>query len=160
GIVLVARSAEQRGKARGCHQPAELVAGLRAFRHVPCRDLEDVEHTVKVGGEHAAPFFLGAVDEGPSPAAADAGIGKAAVDAAEGMERRLPAVLSGGRGGAVADRGLHLAGAARWGRGRRFVLFGVAAPDRDVAPTARKGLRGPRANSAITAGDDGHTAGK
>src|ERR1700681_3604170 len=46
-------------------------------------------------GEHLAPFFLGAIDEGAPSAAADAGVGKTAIDPAECIERPCHRVLDG-----------------------------------------------------------------
>src|SRR5882672_5632749 len=160
GIMLVARGAEQRGEARGRNQPAEAVAGPGAFGHVACRRLKHVEHAVEIGREHLAPFVLGAVDESAPSAAADAGIGEAAVDPAEGVERGLHGVLDGGWIGHIADAGIDLARAGRHGRGGAFVFFRIAAPDRDVAATERKCLGDAEAYAAITAGDDGHAAGE
>src|SRR3954471_8590045 len=82
GVMLVAGGAEQRRQARGCDQPAELVAGLGAFGHVASGNLKHMEDAVEGGREHAPPFLLGAVDEGARTATADAGIGEAAVDPA------------------------------------------------------------------------------
>ena len=113
GVVLVARGAEQRRQARGRDQPAELVAGLGALGHVAGGDLEHMEHAVEIGREHSSPFLLGAVDEGAPSAAADAGIGKAAVDPAEGVERGLHRGLDRGGIGDVADLRVDLAGPGR-----------------------------------------------
>ena len=48
-----------------------------------------MEDAVEIGGKHVAPLFLGAVDEGVTSAAADTGIGEAAVDAAEFPQRGI-----------------------------------------------------------------------
>ena len=158
--MLVARGAEQRCEARGRDQAAERIARRGAFGHVARGDLEHMEHAVEIGREHAAPLFFGAVDEGVPSAAADAGIGKAAVDPAERVERRGHRGLDRGGIADVADAGIDLAGAAGHGRGGVFVLLGVAAPDRDVASGRRQRLRDAKTDAAIAAGDDGHAAGE
>jgi hypothetical protein len=112
------------------------------------------------GCEHAPPFLLGAVDEGPPPAAADAGIGKAAVDAAERIEGCLHRGLDGSRIGDIADVRIDLAGTGRHGCGRALVLLGVAAPDRNVAALRVQRLRDAKADAAIAAGDDRRAAGE
>ena len=59
----------------------------------PAAQYRRVKDAVEIGGKHLSPFFFGSVDEGAPSAAADAGIGKAAVDAAERIERRLHRIL-------------------------------------------------------------------
>jgi hypothetical protein len=54
---------------------------------VPRRGLKHVKYAIEIGGEHAAPLVLGAVDKGVPSAATDAGIGKAAIDPAEYLKR-------------------------------------------------------------------------
>src|SRR5690606_37157113 len=118
---------------QGSDQPAELVAGLGPLGHVACRSLEYVEHAVEIGREHPSPFLLGAVDEGAASAATDAGIGEAAVDAAEGVEGCLHHGLERGGIADVAELGCDLAWAGLHRRCGVGVFFRVAAPDRDVA---------------------------
>src|SRR5437762_6382102 len=122
--------------------------------------LKHVEDAVEIGRKHLSPFFLGAIDEGAPAAAADAGIGETAVDAAERIERRLHRGLHGSRVADVANAGIDLAGQGGHGCGRVSVLLGVAAPDRDVAATGRKCLRDAEPDAAIAAGDDGCAAGE
>src|SRR3954454_24384907 len=86
GVMLIARGAEQRGEARCRDQPAEWIARLGAFGHVARGGLEHMEYAVEIGGEHVAPLFFGAVDESAASAAANAGIGETAVDAAEAVQ--------------------------------------------------------------------------
>ena len=86
--MLVLRGAGNRGERGGRDQPAERIASLGALGHVTRGDLEDMKHAVEIGREHAAPFLFGAIDERLSATAADAGIGEAAVDAAEFLQRR------------------------------------------------------------------------
>ncbi len=113
-----------------------------------------MEDTVEIGREHLSPFLLGAVDEGAPSAAADTGIGKAAVDAAERIERRLHRILDGGGIADVADAGVDLAGTGGHGRRSALVFVGVAAPDRDVAAGGVECLRDAESDAAIAAGDD------
>src|SRR5437773_2375377 len=106
------------------------------------------------------PFLLGAVNEGAASAAANAGIGKAAVDPTERVERRLHRRLDGSRIGDIADLGMHLAGPGRHGCRRTLVLLRVAAPDRDVTTLRVQRLRDAKADTAVAAGDDGGAAGE
>src|SRR6185437_2707362 len=85
---------------------------------------------------------------------------KAAVDAAEGVERRLHRCRDRGRIGDVANPAVDLAGTLRHGGRRRLVLVGIAAPDRDVAATQRKRLGNAKPDTAVTAGNHGHAAGE
>ncbi len=158
GVMLVAGGAEQRSEARGRNQPAEGIAGGGAFGHVARRDLKHVEHAVEIGGEHAAPLFLGAVNEGVSSAAADASIGEAAVDPAEPVQGGRHRGCDRGCIADVADAGIDLAGTTGHGRGGIFVLLGVTGPDRNIAAGGGERLRDAKADAAIAAGDDGHTA--
>src|SRR6516164_999954 len=119
-----------------------------------------MEHAVEIGRKHPAPFLLGALDEGFSAASADAGIGKAAVDAAESVEGRLHRLRNGRGIGDVADACIDLAGALCHRRRCGLVLLRITAPDRDVAATRRKGLRHTEPDTAITAGDDRDAARK
>src|SRR6266852_490308 len=119
-----------------------------------------MKYAVEIGGEHAAPLLFGAVDKGVPSAAADAGIGKTAVDPAEPVERRGHRRFDRGGIADIADPGIDLAGAASHGRGGAFVLVGVAAPDRDVAPGCGECLRDAKTDAAIAPGDDGHAAGE
>src|ERR1700730_14364146 len=134
-LMLVARGAKQRGEARGRNQPAERIARSRAFGHVPRRRLEHMEYAVQIGRQNFAPLLLGAVDEGAPSAAADAGIGEAAVDPAEPVERGLHRGFHRSGIGDVANPCIDLAGPGRHGGSGAFVLFRVAAPDRDIAAT-------------------------
>jgi hypothetical protein len=104
--------------------------------------------------------ILRAVDEGAPSAAADAGIGEAAVDPAEPVERGLHRGFHRSGIGDVANAAIDLAGPGRHGGSRAFVLFRVAAPDRNVAATQRKCLRDTEPDAAIAAGDHGHAAGE
>src|SRR5581483_5187783 len=137
---------------------AEFVAVIGALGHVARGGLEHVEHAVEIGRKHPAPFFFGALDEGSPAAAADAGVRKAAVDAAEAVQRRPHGVRYGSRIGDVANAGIHLARSGRHGRGRRLVLLRIAAPDRNVAARGRKRLRNAKAYAAIATGNDGDAA--
>ena len=123
-------------------------------------NLKHVEHAVQISGEHAAPLLFGAVDKGVPSATADAGIGEAAIDAAEPVERGGHRCLDRGRIGNIANAGVNLAAAAGHRRGGVSVLVGIAAPDRNVAPGRRQRLRDAETDSAIAAGDDGHAAGE
>jgi len=82
--------------------------------------LKHVEDAVEIGGEHAAPLFFAAVDEGVPSAAADAGIGEAAVDPAERLEGGRHRRFDRGGIADVADAGIDLAGVAGHGRGGVF----------------------------------------
>jgi hypothetical protein len=119
-----------------------------------------VKNAVEIGRKHRAPFLLGTVDEGAPAAAADTGIGKAAVDPAKGIEHRLHRVLHRAGVGDIADAGHDLAGSLGHGCGGGLVLVRIAAPDRDVAATERKSLRDAKPDTAIAARDDGHAAGE
>src|SRR5712664_47104 len=160
GVMLVACGAENRREARGRDQPAERIARCGAFGHVARRSLKYMENAVEIGGEHAAPLFFGAVDEGVPSAAANAGVGEAAVDPAESLKRRGHRRFHRGGIGDVADASVGLAGAIGHGRGGVLVLLGIAAPDRDVASGSSQRLRDAKADAAIAAGDDGHAAGQ
>ena len=119
-----------------------------------------MEDAVEIGREHAAPLFFGALNEGVASAAADSGIGEAAIDPAERLERRGHRRFHRGGIGDVANAGIDLAGAAGHGRGGILVLVGVAAPDRDVASGRGQRLCDAKTDAAIAAGDDGHAAGE
>src|ERR1700747_2625986 len=101
--MLVPGRADKRSEARCCNQPAEAVAALGTLDHVPESHLEDVKDAVEVGGEHAPPVILGPVDEGVPTAAADAGIGEAAVDPTKSIEGRHERMLNRRAIGDVAD---------------------------------------------------------
>jgi hypothetical protein len=105
-------------------------------------------------------LFFGAVYKGVPSAAADAGVGEAAVDAAEPIERGGHRCLDRGGIGDIANASVNLAGAARHGRGGVSVLLGIAAPDRNVAPGRSQRLRDAETDSAIATGDDGDAAGE
>src|SRR3954447_7802226 len=160
GVMLVARGAEQRCKARGRDQSAEGVAGGGALGHMARGCLKYVEDAVEIGGEHATPLLFGPVDEAVSSATADTGIGKAAIDPAKplngGGHRRFDR-----RGIAdIADAAVDLAGATGHGRGGIVVFLGVTAPDRHVATRAGQRLSDAEPDAAIAAGDDGHASGE
>ena len=119
-----------------------------------------MKDAVEIGSEHAAPLFLGAVDEGVPPAATNAGIGETAIDPAEPVKRGGHYGFHRGGIGDVADAGIDLAAARGHGRRRARVLVGVAAPDRDVAARGGQRLCDAEANAAIATGDNGHAAGE
>ncbi len=147
-------------ETRGCDQPAEAVAAVGALGHVAGGGLKHMEDAIEVGGKHGPPLFLGAVDEGMPAAAADAGIGEAAVDPAEALQRRRHRRFDRGGIADVANPGVDLAGAAGHGGGGVLVFLGVAAPDRDVTPLGRERLRDAESDAAIASGDDGRAAGE
>src|SRR4029079_17906038 len=98
---------------------------LRALGQGAGGSLEYMEDAVEIGREHFSPFLLGAVDEGAPSAAANAGIGETAVDAAERVQRCLHRGLDRRGIGDVADLAMHLAGTSRHGCRRAGVLLRV-----------------------------------
>ncbi len=115
--------------------------------------LEHVHHAVKIGGEHFPPFDLRAVDERAPAAAADAGVGEAAVHAAVFAERRVERRLHRFRVRHVALQRLVVA--LGEGRERLGVFLFVAPPDRHRGAGRRQSLRHAEADAAVAAGDDG-----
>src|SRR5437764_692040 len=93
-------------------------------------------------------------------AAANAGIGEAAVDPAEPLQRSRHRGFDRDGIADVAEAGIDLAGTIGHGRRRVSVLLGVAAPDRDVAAGSGECLLDAETDPAIAAGDDGHPAGQ
>src|ERR1700730_18477791 len=100
-----------------------------------------MEYAIELGSEHGPPLFLGAVDEGVPSAAANAGIGEAAIDPAEPLEGSRHRGFNRGGIADVADAAIDHAGTAGHRRRRVLVLLGVAAPDRDVAASCGERLR-------------------
>src|SRR5438874_654527 len=97
---------------------------------------------------------------GAPPAAADAGIGKTAIDPAERVQGGFHRGLDGSGIGDVADPGIDFTGTGRHGCGGTLVLLAIAAPDRDVAALRVQRLRDAKADTAIAAGDDRRAAGE
>ena len=113
---------------RSCRRPG-------AFGHVAGRGLEHMEDAVEIDGEHFSPFLVGAVDEGPPSAAADAGIGEAAVDPAERVERAFNAALTEAGSATSQTCGSDLAGTADHGW-RGVLFFSALRPQIDTVQPA------------------------
>jgi hypothetical protein len=108
----------------------------------------------------SAPFLFRAVDEGLPAAAADAGVGEAAVDAAVFLQR-------GGAGGSgrigvghIDDQRVDLAAGFGDGFLGGAVLVRIARPDRNRATGLGHRLRHAKPDAAVAAGDDRDAAGK
>ena len=154
-MLAAGRALDGRERGRAYQRPAAA-----SRHHVPRRGPEREEGAVEVDLEHAAPLLALHLHERGGAAPADAGVGKAAVDAAEHAqslgEGRLYRLLVGD----VADEGEDLApglGQLALGGG---VLGDVGAPDRHVGAGVSHRPRHAQANAAVAARHQGHLAGQ
>ena len=139
---------------------ADQHAAIAALHHVPGGGAKGVERAIEVDAHDAIPLLGRHIHKGSLPTAADAGIGKAAIDAPEGGNRLGEAGLHGRFVADVAfERQNPPAGFFKLGLGGG-VLSGVGAPDSDIRAGLRGGPRDAEADAAIAAGNQGDFAGE
>jgi len=97
---------------------------------VPRGGLEYVEHTVEMVANMVRHLFFGAVDEGMSSAAADAGVSKTASTRPNASSVAAIAALTEA-GSLTSQIRVPTLRRSRHGCSGAFVLVGVAAPDRE-----------------------------
>ena len=103
--MLVARRALDGGERGGADQHAAFVARFGARLHVPGGGAEGEEGTAQVDVQHPVPLLDGSSTKRGAATAGDAGIGEAAIDPAQEVERLGEGGLDLGLLGDVALQG-------------------------------------------------------
>src|SRR5690606_4885048 len=120
-----------------------------ALDHMPDNRLKRMKDTVQIDGKHLSPLLRRSIDERRAPAAPDACIREAAIDATEMLQRPLGRPL-----GLLAIRDVasnrHHAPAPRLDRSHGLSVFlFIAPPDRYRASFCCKRLRDRKADATI-----------
>ena len=156
GVMLGARCGFDRRQRGGADQDAAGGVALAGpLDHVPGGGSERIERAVEIDARDPVPFFRAHLGErGRAAPAADAGIGKAAVDPAHlfhGFRER------GIDGFFIADIAFQredlAAGLVQLGFGGG-ILGGVRTPDRDVGTGLRHRFRHAEPDAAVAAGHE------